>query len=171
MYDALARDLFDPGNEHVAREVRRARERHPRASHSEVAEALVRCAAARCGAVGALAAAPSGWLFLLPVAVDFPFQVLALNRTALGVTSALRRPTSIAERALAAAVSLTAAGISTWSREKGIRLARRALFDRPPAVRAAVHAGIAAALSAAAVYAVGRAAREYCRRITPPPAS
>ena len=168
MYDALARDVLEPASERVARDVRRAREKHPRASRSELADALVRGAALRSAAVAAVAAAPSAWLSLLPVAADFPFQVLAFNRAALSVPLALRRRTSIVERLLAAAASLTAASLAVWSREQGIRIARRALSDRPPAVRAAAQAVVAAGLSGAAVLALGRAAREYCRRTTAP---
>jgi hypothetical protein len=168
MYDALARDMLEPASERVARDVRRARERRPHASPQQLAASLIRGAALRSGGAAALAAAPSGWLFLLPVAVDFPFQVLALNRAALSVPQALRRPTTVAERALAAAASLAAASLSVWSREQGIRISRRALADRPPAVRAAVHALIAAGFSAAAVFGIGQAAREYCRRTTAP---
>jgi hypothetical protein len=169
MYDALARSLVEPVPERVAEEVRRARERHPRFSRSELADAVVRRAALRSGAVAALAAAPSGWLPLLPVATDFGFQVLSLHRTALAVPEALRRRTSPAERALATVASLAAAGASFWLREKAIRSARRSFRGGPPpAARSIVHAVIGGALSAGAVLAVGKAARDYCRRVPPP---
>ena len=168
MYDALARSVLEPMPERVAEEVRRARERHPKLSKSDLSAVIVRRACARSAAAAALSAAPSGWLHLLPIAADFPFQVLSMDRTALAVAQALRRPTSAAERALAAVASLAAAGVSVWAREKAVRSARSALRDRPPAFRAACHALIAGALSGAAVYAIGLAARDYCRKTSPP---
>ena len=169
MYDVLARSLIEPVPERVAEDVRRARERNPRFSRAELVDSVVRRAALRSGAVAALAAAPSGWLSLLPVSADFSFQVLSLHRVALAVPQALRRRTSPAERALATAASLAAAGASVWLREKAIRSASRSLRrGPPPPVRSVVHAVIGGALSAAAVLAIGKAARGYCRRVPPP---
>lgn len=168
MYDALARGLIEAVPERVADEVRRTRERHPRLSRSDLAGAVVRRAAIRSGAVAALASAPSGWLALLPVAGDFSYQVLSLHRTALAVPAALRRPTSAAERALAAISALAAAGVSVWLREKVIRSAPRSLRDRSSVLQSALHAAVGGLASAAAAVAIGQAAREYCRRIPQP---
>jgi hypothetical protein len=168
MYDALARSLIEPVPERVAEEVRRARERNPRLSRSELADAVVRRSAFRSGLVGALAAAPSGWLAILPEAADFGYQVLSLHRTALAVPEALRRRTTAAERALAAATALTAAGMSFWLREKAIRAAGGSLRRRSPAMQSALHALLGGLLSAGAAVAIGRAARDYCGRTSPP---
>ncbi len=168
MYDALARSLIEPVPEKVADEVRRIRERHPRLSRSDLADAVVRRAAIRSGIVGAVASAPSGWLALLPAAGDFTYQVLSLHRTALAIPEALKRRTSAPERALAAVAALTAAGVSMWLRENAIRAARRPLRDRSAAIHSTFHALLGGVFSAAAAVALGRAAREYCRRTAPP---
>lgn len=169
MYDALARSvLFEEDPERVARDVAEMRERNPRLSREEISQKLIRRAAIRAAAVGALASAPAGWMPGLPAAADFPYQVLAMNRLARSVALALRRPTSGVERAAAAVASLAAVGTAGWLRGRAIARARRFLGPRAPRLSPFAGALIGAALSAAVTAALGKAAHDYCRS-TPPP--
>lgn len=166
MYGSLAQSVLTSAEEEAAlRRVERLREKHPGLSRDELAEKLIRQAAWRCAAVGALTGAPAAWLGAAPVAVDLPFQVTALARLALGIAAIYRRRLpDLAERSLGVAASLTLSAGTGTLRAGAVKLARQALGKRRSSGAAPVlGALIGGGLAYGAVVAFGRAARDYYR--------
>jgi hypothetical protein len=161
MYTDLARAvLLGAEEERLDAEISRILEDHPDADREEIADRLIARAAARCAAIGAVASIPAGFLAGLPVAADVSYQVLALNRLALGIARAARRPTTPVERAAAAVGALALTGAARVFREAILRGARRSLGGRVPALLPVAGALAGAASSALAVWAAGRIARD-----------
>lgn len=164
MYAALARSvLSDADPDRVVQEVRKVRERHPDLSSDELARKLTQRTAIRCAAVAALASAPVGWLCASPLAADLSYQVSSLNRLALSIAHAHRRPAAGPEHALAAAGSLLVAGAAHWLRRGALNLARRSLSRRAPRLLPVVGALVGGALSYAAARTFGGAVQDYCQ--------
>ena len=81
MYTALARVVLDETDrERVAEEVRRLRERHPKASRDELAGRLIRKAALRCAAASGILTGPAAFFGAMPFGADLAYQAVALNR-------------------------------------------------------------------------------------------
>ena len=148
----------------VLRGVERLRERHPGLSRDELAVRLIRRAARRCAAVGAMTGAPAAWLNAAAVRADLPFQTLELARLALSLAAVYRRGVDLSERGLCAAASLAVAAAAGAVRAGAVRLAHTTLARRRSSAAAAVLGGLAGgALAYGAAMAFGRAAREHFR--------
>lgn len=161
MYGDLARAvLLGADRQRLDAEIRKISDSHPAAGREEIADRLVARAAARSAAIGAVASIPAGFLAGLPLAADLSYQVLALNRLALGIARARRRETTPVERAAAAVGALALAGVSRLFREACVRGARRSLGRRAPALLPVAGALAGAVSASLAVWAAGRIARE-----------
>lgn len=165
MYLALARTVItDADRDKIAREVRKFRTRYPSHSRDELADRLIEHTAIRCGVAGAVASAPPGFLAVLPLAADFSYQVLALNRLVLTIARIYGRTTTREQRALTVAASLAVGGGAEFIRRNVVKGVANALRSRNEA-RLVPHIGgaIGLGLTYGAVRAVGRLARDYYR--------
>lgn len=165
MYVALTRTVFtDIDRDKIADEVRRFRTRYPDYSRDQLVDRLIEHTAIRCGVVGAIASAPPGFLAVLPLAADFSYQVLALNRLVLTIARIYGRKTTREQRAMTVAVALALGGGTEFVRRnivKGVSNALKKQRER----RLVPHVGgaIGLVLTYGAVRAVGKLARNYYR--------
>ncbi len=165
MYVALARTvLTDVDRDKIADEVRKFRTRYPQCSRDDLVDRLIHHTAVRCGVIGAVASAPPGFLAVLPLAADFSYQVLALNRLVLTIARIYGRTTTREQRAAIVTVSLLLGGGAEFLRRhivKGVSTS----FKRRNQTRLATHVGgaIGSLLTYGAVRAIGRMARDYYR--------
>ena len=165
MYVALARTvLTDVDRDRIAEEVRRFRRTHPHYSNDELVERLIRQTAVRCAAIAAVASAPPGYLAIIPLAADYSYQVLALNRLVLTIAGIYGRPTTREQRGATVASALGLGGGTEFLRRNVIRgveksLRREKLSHLVPVIGAVV----GSLFTYGAVRAIGRAARDYYR--------
>jgi len=165
MYVALARTvLTDVDRDKIAAEVRKFRERYPQYSRDDLVDRLIQHTAVRCGVIGAVASAPPGFLAVLPLAADFSYQVLALNRLVLTIVRIYGRTTTREQRAATVAVSMLLGGGAEFLRRnvvKGVSASLKRQNER----RLATHVGgvIGSLLTYAGVRAIGLLARNYYR--------
>lgn len=166
MYVALARTFWtDVDRDKIEAEVRKFRERYPGSSKEELVSRLIRQTALRCAAVGAVASAPPGVLAIVPLAADFSYQVLALNRLVLTIARIYGRPTSRHQRGATVAASIALGGGSEFLRRNIVKGVTRSLQrQRATALVPVFGALIGAIMSYASVRAVGREAQQYYRR-------
>ena len=165
MYVVLARTvLTDVDRDKIAQEVRKFREKYPGYSREELVNRLIEHTAIRCGVVGAVASAPPGFLAVLPLAADFSYQVLALNRLVLTIARIYGRTTTREQRAATVALALTLGGGAEFVRRNIVKGVASSLKKQREA-RLVPHIGgaIGLALTYAAVRAVGKLARNYYR--------
>jgi hypothetical protein len=165
MYVALARTvLTDVDRDKIEDEVRKFRTRYPHYSREELVDRLIHHTAIRCGVIGAVASAPPGFLAVLPLAADFSYQVLALNRLVLTIARIYGRTTSREQRALTVAVSLALGGGAEFLRRNVVKGVSESL-RRGNAARLAPHVGgtIGSLLTFGAVRVIGMMARGYYR--------
>jgi uncharacterized protein (DUF697 family) len=166
MYVALARTvLTDIDRDKIADEVRKYRERYPGYSRDDLVDRLIEHTAIRCGVVGAVASAPPGFLAVLPLAADFSYQVLALNRLVLTIARIYGRTTTREQRAMTVAVALALGGGTEFVRRnivKGVSSSLKKQRER----RLVPHVGgaVGLVLTYGAVRAAGKLARNYYRR-------
>ena len=165
MYVALARTVWtDVDRDKVAREVAKIRARYPAASNEELVSKLIRQTALRCAAIGAVASAPPGFLSIVPLAADFSYQVLALNRLVLTVARIYGRPTSREQRGATVAASLALGGGTEFVRRNLVMGITRSLKRQRAAHLVPVFGGLVGAImSYATVRAVGRQAQAFYR--------
>ena len=166
MYLGLARSIWtDVDRTAVDKEVRRFKTKHHGMSNDELVEKLIRTTALRCGAVGAVASAPPGFLAVLPLAADFSYQVLALNRLVLTIARIYGKPTTREQRGATVAASLALGGGAEFIRRSIVKAVTRGMrkqaLSRLMPVAGALIGG---SLTYAAVMSVGRQAQEYYRR-------
>jgi hypothetical protein len=165
MYVALARTvLTDVDRDKVSDEVRKFRTRYPEYSRDELVDRLIEHTALRCGAIGAVASAPPGFLAVLPLAADFSYQVLALNRLVLTIARIYGRTTTRQQRALTVATSVALGGGAEFVRRNVVKGISSSLA-RQKNERLAPHLGgaVGAILTWGAVRAIGKLARAYYR--------
>lgn len=165
MYLGLARSIWtDVDRDVISKEVRRFKAKHHGLTNDDLVEKLIRTTALRCGAVGAVASAPPGFLAVLPLAADFSYQVLALNRLVLTIARIYGKTTSREQRGATVGASLALGGGAEFIRRSIIKAVlrgmRRQAMSRLMPVAGAVIGG---ALSYTAVMTVGRQAQEYYR--------
>lgn len=165
MYVALARTVWtDVDRDKVAKEVAKIRARYPGASNEELVSRLIRQTALRCAAIGAVASAPPGFLSIVPLAADFSYQVLALNRLVLTVARIYGRPTSREQRGATVAASLALGGGTEFVRRNIVMGMTRSLKRQGAAHLVPVFGGLVGAImSYATVRAVGRQAQAFYR--------
>jgi uncharacterized protein (DUF697 family) len=165
MYVALARTVWtDVDRDKVAKEVAKIRARYPGASNEELVSKLIRQTALRCAAIGAIASAPPGFLSIVPLAADFSYQVLALNRLVLTVARIYGRPTSREQRGATVAASLALGGGTEFVRRNLVIGVTRSLKRQRATHLVPVFGGLLGAImSYASVRAVGRQAQAYYR--------
>jgi uncharacterized protein (DUF697 family) len=165
MYVALARTvLTDVDRDKIAEEVRKFRATNPEYSRDQLVDRLIEHTAIRCGVIGAVASAPPGFLAVLPLAADFSYQVLALNRLVLTIARIYGRTTTREQRALTVAVALALGGGAEFVRRNVIKGIAASLKRRDEA-RLVPHVGGAfgSLLTYGAVRAIGKLARNYYR--------
>jgi uncharacterized protein (DUF697 family) len=165
MYVALARTVFtDVDRDKIADEVRKFRTHYPNYSRDELVDRLIQHTAIRCGVVGAVASAPPGFLAVLPLAADFSYQVLALNRLVLTIARIYGRSTTREQRALTVAVALALGGGGEFVRRNIVKGISTAL-KRQNEARLVPHIGgaVGCGLTYGAILAVGKLARNYYR--------
>ncbi len=161
MYSDLASMVLLGGDEgRLDAEIRALIEKHPDADRYEIADRLIARAAMRCGAVGAIASVPAGFLAVLPAAADLSYQVRSLQRLALGVARARRYETTPLERAAVAVGALALAGAGRVFREQFLRAARASFRRRAPRLLPFAGALAGAASGALTAWAAGRLAGE-----------
>lgn len=165
MYVALARTIWtDVDKDKISEDVRKFRRRHGGLSDDELVNKLIQQTAFRCGAVGAVASAPPGFLAMVPLAADFAYQVLALNRLVLTIARIYRRPTTRSQRGGAVAVSFAAGGGAEFLRRAAVKAAQRTLRRRALSrMIPFVGALVGSVMSYGAVVVIGRQAQEYYR--------
>jgi hypothetical protein len=165
MYFALARSIVtDRQRDEVIRQVERFRLRHPEESEDQLVERMIRQTALRCAAVGAIASTPSEFLAFVPLAADFSYQVLALNRLLLSIACVYERRASGGERGASAAASLALGGGAELLRRSAVKLVQRALRRRIAAALVPVAgAAVGGALAYAAARSAGKLAQEFYR--------
>ena len=165
MYVALARTVWsDVDRDKIAKEVAKIRARYPGASNEQLVSKLIRQTALRCAAIGAVASAPPGFLSIVPLAADFSYQVLALNRLVLTVARIYGRPTSREQRGATVAASLALGGGTEFVRRNLVKGVTRSLKRQAATHMVPVFGGlIGAIMSYASVRAVGRQAQAYYR--------
>jgi uncharacterized protein (DUF697 family) len=114
--------------------------------------------------VGAVASAPPGFLAVLPLAADFSYQVLALNRLVLTIARIYGRTTTREQRALTVAVALALGGGTEFLRRNIVKGVSESL-KRQNEARLVPHIGgaVGCGLTYAAIRAVGKLARNYYR--------
>ncbi len=166
MYVALARAVWtDHEKDTVAEEVRRFRLKHPGLSNKELVEKLISKTALRCAGVGAIASAPPAFLSVLPLAADYAYQVLALNRLVLTIARIYGTPTSREQRGASVAASLALGGGVEFLRRNAVSMVQQALRRRAASRLIPLFGAVlGGAFSYTAVVAVGRQAQEYYRR-------
>jgi len=165
MYVALARTVWtDHEKDTVAEEVRRFRLRHPGLSNDKLVEKLIQKTALRCAAVGAIASAPPAFLSFLPLAADYAYQVLALNRLVLTIARIYGIPTTREQRGASVAASLALGGGTEFLRRSAVSMIQRALRRRA-ASRLIPFFGavVGGAFNYTSILAVGKQAQEYYR--------
>jgi uncharacterized protein (DUF697 family) len=165
MYVALARTvLTDVDRDKIAQEVRKFREKYPGYSREELVNRLIEHTAIRCGVVGAVASAPPGFLAVLPLAADFSYQVLALNRLVLTIARIYGKTTTREQRAATVALALALGGGAEFVRRNIVKGVSNSLKKQREA-RFVPHIGgaVGLTLTYAAVRAVGKLARNYYR--------
>jgi hypothetical protein len=165
MYVALARTVWtDIDRDKIAEEVARYRSRYPGASNEELVSKVIRQTALRCAMIGAVASAPPGFLSIVPLAADFSYQVLALNRLVLTVARIYGRPTSREQRGATVATSLALGGGTEFMRRNLVKGVARSLKRQRASHLVPVFGGLMGAiLSYASVRIVGREAQAYYR--------
>ncbi len=166
MYVALTRTvLTDIDRDKVVQEVRKIRLKYPGASDDDLAKTVIRQTALRCAAIGAVASAPPGLLAVVPLAADFSYQVLALNRLVLTIARIYSKPTTREQRAASVAASLALGGGTEFLRRQAVKTVTNSLRRQRAATLVpgfgAVLGGI---MSYVAVYTIGRQAQVYYRR-------
>jgi hypothetical protein len=165
VYVALARTIItDVDRDKIAAEVRKFRSQYPEYSRDELVDRLIEHTAIRCGVIGAVASAPPGFLAVLPLAADFSYQVLALNRLVLTIARIYGRPTTREQRALIVAISMALGGGAEFVRRNIVKGVSESL-KRQHAARLVPHIGgaVGLGLTYGAVRAVGKLARYYYR--------
>ena len=165
MYVALARTvLTDVDRDKIAEEVRKFRTSYPEYSREELVNRLIEHTAVRCGVIGAVASAPPGFLAVLPLAADFSYQVLALNRLVLTIARIYGRTTTREQRALTVAVAIALGGGAEFVRRNIIKGVSTSLKKRDEA-KLVPHVGgaVGLLLTYGAVRAIGKLARNYYR--------
>jgi hypothetical protein len=163
VYANVARAVLDDRDREAASaQVGRLRARYPRASRDVLARRVIRGAALRCAAAGALWTGPASFFGSPAPGASLGYPVVELNRLVLALAAIYRRPGAVGERAAAAATGL-AAGVGAELLHQGIvRILRRAI-RRQPAARAFVGAVAGGAIGYSAALAVGRLARNLFR--------
>lgn len=166
MYVALARTvLTDVDHDKIVVEVRKIRQRYPDASNEELVQRLIRQTALRCAAIGAIASAPPGFLSIVPLAADFSYQVLALNRLVLTIARIYGRPTTREQRGATVAASLAFGGGTEFFRRSIVKGVSRSLKRQGAAHLVPLFGGLLGAImSYASVRGIGRQAQSYYRR-------
>lgn len=165
MYVALARTvLTDVDRDKIADEVRKFRTTNPQYSREELVDRLIEHTAIRCGVIGAVASAPPGFLAILPLAADFSYQVLALNRLVLTIARIYGKTTTREQRALAVGVAMALGGGAEFVRRNVIKGVSESLKRRDES-KLVPHVGgaIGLLLTYGAVRAIGKLARNYYR--------
>jgi hypothetical protein len=165
MYVALARTvLTDIDRDKIVQEVRKIRLKYPDASDDDLAKTVIRRTALRCAAIGAVASAPSGFLAVVPLAADFSYQVLALNRLVLTIARIYSKPTTREQRAASVAASLALGGGTEFLRRQVVKTVTNS-FRRQRAARLvpAIGAVLGGMMSYTAVHMFGRQAQVYYR--------
>lgn len=165
MYVALTRTvLTDIDRDKIVQEVRKIRSRYPAASDDELARTVIRQTALRCAAIGAVASAPPGLLAIVPLAADFSYQVLALNRLVLTIARIYGKPTTREQRAASVGASLALGGGTEFLRRQLVKTATNSLRRRRAAsLVPAFGAVLGGVMSYTAVFAIGRQAQQYYR--------
>jgi hypothetical protein len=158
MYSDLARAVLLADSDELDLEIQKYREAHPGADAREIARGLTAKTALRCAAVGAIASIPAGFLAGLPLAADVSYQVRSLNRLALSIARANRRPTTPVERGAAAIGALVLAGAARSFRAAFLKGAHASLGRRAPKLVPLAGALAGAASGALAAWAAGRIA-------------
>jgi uncharacterized protein (DUF697 family) len=163
MYFALARSVVtDREQDKVIRQVERLRARYPEEGEDRLVARMIRQTALRCAAVGAIASAPSELLAFVPLAADFSYQVLALNRLVLSIAFVYEGRASGAERGASAAASLAVGGGGELLRRSAVGLVRRALRRRAASAFLPVAgAAVGGALAYAAARSAGKLAQQF----------
>jgi hypothetical protein len=163
MYQALARAVLDDADrQRAASAVARLRRRHPRASKHELSGRLVRDAALRCAAAGALLTGSASFFGSVPFGAGLAYQVVALNRLVLSLAALYGAAPSPRDRAAGVAAG-AAAGISSEVLRQGLVKVLRRAIPRRPGVRTVAGALAGGALGYGAAVAVGRFARDAFR--------
>ncbi|HEY6065147.1 MAG TPA: hypothetical protein VIY96_03270 [Thermoanaerobaculia bacterium] len=165
MYVALARTVWtDVDKDKISDEVRKFRARYPEYSRDQLVDRLIEHTAVRCGVIAAVASAPPGFLAVLPLAADFSYQVLALNRLVLTIARIYGRSTTREQRAAIVAVSLALGGGAEFVRRNVVKGISNAL-KRQNEARIVPHVGgaVGSLLSYGAIRTVGKLARNYYR--------
>lgn len=165
MYVALTRTvLTDVDHDKIVQEVRKIRAKYPAASDDELAKTVIRQTAMRCAAIGAVASAPPGVLAIVPLAADFSYQVLALNRLVLTIARIYSKPTTREQRAASVAASLALGGGTEFLRRQVVKGVTNSLRrQRAASLVPAFGAVLGGVMSYTAVYAIGRQAQVYYR--------
>jgi len=169
VYVALARTIItDVDRDKIANEVRKFRSKYPDYSREQLVDRLIEHTAIRCGVIAAVASAPPGFLAILPLAADFSYQVLALNRLVLTIARIYGRSTTREQRALIVAVSLALGGGAEFVRRNVVKGVSEAL-KRQNEARLVPHIGgaVGCGLTYGAVRTVGKLARNYYRPRSP----
>jgi len=160
MYAALSRAVLDPSDrERAAAQVEKLRRRHPRATREELASRIVRAAALQCGAAGLAWSAPAAYFGSTPMGPDLGYQVLAINRMILALSTVYRADSSGTGRLAGLATGLTA-GFAADLLRRGIVTALSRTLPRRPAFRAVAGGLAGAALAYGTTIAVGNLARD-----------
>jgi len=165
VYVALTRTvLTDIDRDKIVQEVRRIRLKYPGASDDDLAKTVIRQTALRCAAIGAVASAPPGFLAVVPLAADFSYQVLALNRLVLTIARIYSKPTTREQRAASVAVSLALGGGTEYLRRQVVKSVTNSLRrQRAATLVPAFGAVFGGVMSYTAVYTIGRQAQRYYR--------
>ena len=165
MYVALTRTvLTDIDHDKIVQEVRKIRAKYPSASDDELARTVIRQTALRCAAIGAVASAPPGVLAIVPLAADFSYQVLALNRLVLTIARIYSKPTTREQRAASVAASLALGGGTEYLRRLVVKGATNRLRRQQAAsLVPAFGAMLGGVMSYTAVLTIGRQAQVYYR--------
>lgn len=165
MYVALTRTvLTDIDRDKIVQEVRKIRLKYPGASDDDLAKTVIRQTALRCAAIGAVASAPPGFLAVVPLAADFSYQVLALNRLVLTIARIYSKPTTREQRAASVAASLALGGVTELLRRQAVKIVTSSLRRRGAASLVPVFGAIlGGVMSYTAVHTVGRQAQSYYR--------
>lgn len=166
MYVALTRTvLTDIDKDKIVQEVRKIRSKYPGLSDDDLAKTVIRQTALRCAAIGAVASAPPGVLAIVPLAADFSYQVLALNRLVLTIARIYSKPTTREQRAAAVASSLALGGGTELLRRQVVKTVTNSLRRQHAATLVPVFGAIlGGVMSYTAVHAIGRQAQVYYRR-------
>ncbi len=163
MYTALARAILDGSDrERVAAEVRRLRERHPRASRDDLARRLIRRTALKCAAASGLLTGPAAFFGGMPFGADLAFQTVALNRLVLALGTLYAHAPTPRDRVSGVGAGLGAGLGSEILRQGLVRVLQRAAPRRPGA-RAIAGAFAGGLVGYGCAMAVGRFAHDALR--------